>query len=195
MLQLFACLGFFALAFTDRTDAAPPVPDSVIWEEGIVYSTPDGESLALNMARPRSDDGKQPAILCIHSGGFRAGKRESYDGLCVKLAEKGFVAATITYRLAPKYQFPAAVHDCKAAVRWLRANAAKYSIDPTKIGITGGSAGGHLAQFLGVTAHVPEFEGTGGNPEQPSQAAVQKHELQSLLLTQKFGQPPSVGRC
>ena len=135
---------------------------------GIVYSTPEGESLALNLARPKSDSGPRPAILCIHGGGFRAGKRESYDSLCKKLAEKGFVAITITYRLAPKHTFPAAVHDCKAAVRWLRANAAKYNIDPAKIGVTGGSAGGHLAQFLGVTANVPEFEGTGGNSEQPS---------------------------
>ena len=140
----------------------------MIWEEGIVYSTPNGEALALNMARPKPDSGLRPAILCIHGGGFRAGKRESYDNQCKKLASKGFVAVTITYRLAPKHQFPAAVHDCKAAVRWLRANAAKYNIDPTKIGVTGGSAGGHLAQFLGVTANVPEFEGTGGNPGQPS---------------------------
>ena len=74
----------------------------------------------------------------------------------------------MTYRLAPKHKFPAAVHDTKAAVRWLRANAAAYKINPDKIGVTGGSAGGHLAQFLAVTAHVPEFEGTGGNPEQSS---------------------------
>ena len=63
------------------------------------------------------------------------------------------------YRLAPKYQFPAAVHDCKAAVRWLRLNAIKYNVDPKRIGVTGGSAGGHLAQFLGVTASVPALRG------------------------------------
>ena len=97
-------------------------------------------------------------MLCIHGGGFRAGKRDSYDALCLKLAERGYVAATITYRLAPKHKFPAAVHDTKAAVRWLRANAAKYKINSEKIGVTGGSAGGHLAQFLGVTTGVPQFE-------------------------------------
>jgi acetyl esterase/lipase len=84
------------------------------------------------------------------------------------LAERGYVAVPITYRLAPKHQFPAAVHDTKAAVRWLRANAAKYNINKDKIGVTGGSAGGHLAQFLGVTSNVPRFEGTGGNADQSS---------------------------
>ena len=168
-LQLITCVGFLlSLTCIIRTASAQREPDSLIWEEGIVYSTPNGEALALNMARPKPDSGLRPAILCIHGGGFRAGKRESYDNQCKKLASRGFVAVTITYRLAPKHQFPAAVHDCKAAVRWLRANAAKYNIDPTKIGVTGGSAGGHLAQFLGVTANIPEFEGTGGNPGQPS---------------------------
>ncbi len=79
--------------------------------------------------------------MCIHGGGFRAGKRDSYDALCIKLAERGYVAATVTYRLAPKHQFPAAVHDCKAAVRWLRANSDGLKLNPDKIGVTGGSAG------------------------------------------------------
>src|SRR5438309_2257898 len=83
--------------------------------------------------------------------------RQGDDGLCLRLAHKGYVAVTITYRLAPKYPFPAVVHDCKAAVRWLRANARQYHIDPERMGVTGGSAGGHLALFLGVTAGVKEF--------------------------------------
>lgn len=163
------CVGLFlSLAFLHPANGAQTESDNVIWEEGIVYSTPGGEELALNLARPKSIRSARPAILCIHGGGFRAGKRESYDALCKKLAEKGFVAVTMTYRLAPKHPFPAAVHDSKAAVRWLRANAVKYNIDPAKIGVTGSSAGGHLAQFLAVTANVPEFEGTDGKPEQPS---------------------------
>lgn len=162
-----AFVGMLLVAAT-FAEAAPPVPDSVVWETGIEYSNPGDEHLQLNLARPKTGDGPFPAVLCIHGGGFRAGKRDSYDALCLKLAERGYVAATITYRLAPKHQFPAAVHDTKAAVRWLRANAGKYHINPAKIGVTGGSAGGHLAQFLGVTANVPQFEGTGGNPDQSS---------------------------
>lgn len=157
---------FVAVATT--AIAAPNVPDSVIWEEGIEYTNPDDQHLQLNLARPKTGEGPFPAIICIHGGGFRAGKRDGYDNLCIRLAERGFVAATITYRLAPKYQFPAAVHDTKAAVRWMRANAKKYKVDPARIGVTGGSAGGHLAQFLAVTANVPQFEGAGGNPDQSS---------------------------
>ena len=186
--QLTSLLSIALLHFcclTTSTLAAPP--DSIIWEEGVVYSTPEGESLALNIARPKAESGLRPAVLCIHGGGFRAGKRESYDALCMKLAEKGFVAATITYRLAPKHQFPAAVHDCKAAVRWLRANASKYKIDPTKIGVTGGSAGGHLAQFLGVTAHVPQFEGTGGNSEQSSSVTCVVNVYGPSDFTKSYG--------
>jgi acetyl esterase/lipase len=146
----------------------PEVPESVIFEPDVEYANPDGQHLQLDLARPKSGEGPFPAVVCIHGGGFRAGSRKGYDALCLKLAARGYVAVTVSYRLAPKYQFPAAVHDTKAAVRWLRANAAKYHIDPERIGVTGGSAGGHLAQFLGVTAGVKRFEGDSGNPDQSS---------------------------
>ena len=79
--------------------AAPQVPDTVVWEEGIEYTNPDDQHLQLNLARPKTGDGPFPAVICIHGGGFRAGKRDGYDALCVKLAERGYVAATISYRL------------------------------------------------------------------------------------------------
>lgn len=144
------------------------VPDDVLFESGIEYSNPDNQHLQLSLARPKNASGPMPAVLCIHGGGFRAGTRDGYNALCVRLAQRGFVAVTVTYRLAPKYPFPAAVYDVKGAVRWLRANAAKYQIDPTRIGVTGDSAGGHLAQFLGVTAGETRFEGDGGNAGQSS---------------------------
>lgn len=167
--------------------ADPVVPESVVWETGIEYSNPVGQHLQLNLARPKTGEGPFPSVLCIHGGGFRAGNRESYDALCLKLAERGYVSATITYRLAPKHKFPAAVHDTKAAVRWLRANAARYHIDPERIGVTGGSAGGHLAQFLGVTANVPRFEGDGGNPEQSSRVACVVNVYGPSDFTKSYG--------
>jgi acetyl esterase/lipase len=175
------------LGSSQLAQAAPHVPENVIWQPGIEYSNPDEQHLQLNLARPKTGDGPFPAVLCIHGGGFRAGTRDGYDGLCIQLAKRGYVAATITYRLSPNYKFPAAVHDTKAAVRWLRANAATYKINPEKIGVTGGSAGGHLAQFLAVTAHVPEFEGTGGNPEQSSSVACVVNFFGPSDFTKSYG--------
>jgi acetyl esterase/lipase len=187
-LSLVAALFFsLAIGFVRHADAAPNVPESVEWHEAIEYATAGGESLQLNLARPKTGEGPFPTVLCIHGGGFRAGKRESYDSLCVRLAERGFVAVTITYRLAPKHPFPAAVHDSKAAVRWLRANAVKYKIDPARIGATGGSAGGHLAQFLGVTSGVDRFEGDSGNANQSSAVACVVNVYGPSDFTQSYG--------
>ena len=156
------------LSLLSPVDAQETVPAGVVFEKNIEYSNPDDQHLQLNLARPKEGPGPFPAVICIHGGGFRAGTREGFNGLCLQLAERGYVAVTVSYRLAPKYQFPAAVYDVKAAVRWMRANAEKYQIDPDRIGTTGGSAGGHLAQFLGVTSGVKKFEGDGGNAEYSS---------------------------
>jgi acetyl esterase/lipase len=163
------------------------VPAGVIFEKGVEYSNPDDQHLQVNIARPKTGNGPFPAIVCIHGGGFRAGHRDGYNGLCLKLAEQGYVALTVSYRLAPKYQFPAAVHDTKAAVRWLRAHAKEYKIDPARIGTTGGSAGGHLAQFLAVTADVAMFEGNGGNPEQSSHVACVVNVYGPSDFTKSYG--------
>lgn len=163
LLVLVALAGFISHATAQKP--ALKVPDDVLFEPDIEYANPDNQHLQLDLARPKSGNGPFPAVLCIHGGGFRAGSRKGYDGLCLKLAQQGYVAATASYRLAPKHPYPSAIHDVKAAVRWLRANAAKYQIDPERIGVTGGSAGGHLAQFLGVTADVKGFEGAGGNAD------------------------------
>jgi acetyl esterase/lipase len=159
----------------------------VIFEQSIEYSNPDDQHLQLNLARPKEVDKRVPAVLCIHGGGFRAGKRERWDQLCQQLAERGYVAATVTYRLAPKYPFPAAVHDVKAAIRWLRAHANEYSIDPDRIGVVGDSAGGHLAQFLGVTGDLPEFEGAGGNADQSTRVSCVVNYYGPSDLTKSYG--------
>jgi acetyl esterase/lipase len=146
----------FSLAGANAADLK--IPDDVLFESGIEFSNADGQHLQLDLARPKSGEGLRPAIICIHGGGFRAGTRDGYDSLCIRLAREGYVAVTITYRLAPAYKFPAAVQDCKTAARWLRANASTYHIDTDRIGAMGGSAGGHLALFLGVTPGVGMFE-------------------------------------
>lgn len=159
----------------------------IVFEQEIEYSNPDGQHLQLNMARPAQTSGRLPAVLCIHGGGFRAGTRERWDNLCRQLAERGYVAVTATYRLAPKYQFPAAVHDVKAAVRWLRAHADDYQIDPERIGVVGDSAGGHLAQFLGVTGDVRQFDGDGGHGEYSSRVTCVVNYYGPSDLTKSYG--------
>ena len=151
-LNMFACNQTWGADFI--------VPEGIKFERGVEFSNVAGQHLELDVAQP-AGQGPFPAVVCIHGGGFRAGKRESYGALCLTLAQQGYVALTITYRLAPAFPFPAAVQDSKTAVRWLRAHAAHYNVDPSRIGVTGSSAGGHLAQFLGVTAGVREFEGEG----------------------------------
>ncbi|HEY2784744.1 MAG TPA: alpha/beta hydrolase [Fimbriiglobus sp.] len=190
MTRSFSCSILFLALVACRPALAqngPNVPAGVDFQKGIEYANPDNQHLQLDLARPKTGAGPFPAVLCIHGGGFRAGNREGYDGLCLRLAAKGYVAATVTYRLAPKYKFPAAVYDTKAAVRWLRANAAKYHIDPDRIGVTGGSAGGHLAQFLGVTGDVKEFEGDDGNPDVSSKVACVVNFYGPSDFTKSYG--------
>src|SRR5215510_1826051 len=163
-ILLLACSG----AMFAQPANAPKIPDSVVAERDVEYSAVGGRQ-TMDIVRPReASNSPRPAVLLVHGGGFRGGTKEGYISLAVKLAERGYVAATANYRLSPRSQFPAAVHDVKAAVRFLRANAAKYNIDSQHIGALGGSAGGHLVLMLGLTAGVEEFEGSGPNPDQSS---------------------------
>jgi acetyl esterase/lipase len=157
-----------AVALAQPPKPVPPaVPDDVTLDFDVEYSRV-GERVAMDIFRPKTA-GPHPTVLAIHGGGFRAGSRASYHRLCIKLAQLGYVAATASYRLSPRHQFPAAVEDAKAAVRFLRANARKYTIDPDHIGATGGSAGGHLVLMLGLTGQLTAFDGTGPHLDQSSQ--------------------------
>ena len=145
------------------------VPDEVTFERDIVYGKGAGEDLKLSLARPRKQEGTLPCVLAIHGGGWAAGRKEAHDNLTWELAKRGYVSATVGYRLAPKHLFPAQVEDVKCAVRFLRANAEKYGIDPARIGAVGFSAGAHLSMMLGVMGKEDGLEGEGGCPDQPSQ--------------------------
>ena len=107
-----------------------------------------------------------PVILYVHGGGWQGGDKS--NGPAFRFAAKGYAVASMNYRFSQHATFPAQIYDCKAAVRWLRANARKYGLDADHIGAWGGSAGGHLVALLGTTAGVKELEGPGGNEEQSS---------------------------
>jgi acetyl esterase/lipase len=134
------------------------------------------ESQCLDLMYPSPADSPQPAIVLIHSGGWYTGDKggpNTFRMMC-SFAEAGYVAVSIGYRLADEAPFPAAVEDCKLAVRWLRANSERYGIDPSRIAAMGASAGGHLAAMLAVTKPEDNLEGRGALPEISSavQAAV-----------------------
>ncbi|MCZ2155984.1 MAG: alpha/beta hydrolase [Bryobacterales bacterium] len=162
------------------------VPSNVEFARDIQYANPDNVPLRLNLARPKVADDRLPAVVCFHGGGFRQGTRDIYDGLCLELATRGYVALTIQYRLSPQSLFPAAVQDCKSAIRWLRAHAAEYRVDPDRIAVWGGSAGGNLVLMMVATAGVPEFE-RGDNLGQSSAVACGVSFCGASDFTRSYG--------
>ena len=136
--------------------AAEPSPT----HKNIEFANVDGHSLKLDLYLPKEKE--PPLVVWIHGGGWRAGSK---DRCYVSwLTEHGYAVASISYRLTDVATFPAQIHDCKSAVRWLRANADKYGYSTKKIAVAGASAGGQLSVLLGTTTGVPELEGTvGGN--------------------------------
>ena len=125
----------------------------------ITYRKIDGESLNCDVYVP-DGEGPFPAVLAIHGGAWRQGSKFTMTRHAWKLAKSGYVVVAINYRHAPKHPFPAQIHDCKQAVRWMRANAAKYKIDADRIAAFGYSAGGHLAALLGTTDEDDGLEPT-----------------------------------
>ncbi|HKC74795.1 MAG TPA: alpha/beta hydrolase [Chloroflexota bacterium] len=141
-----------------------PVPLTFIPD--VQFGEADGKPLLLDVIAPRDVSAASwPAVIWVHGFGWFAGtRRDNLEiSLCAFLATQGFFTVSIEYRLSDEATFPVQIHDVKAAIRWLRANAAAYSIDPDHIGIWGGSAGGHLAALAGVTGDLPELEGTSGS--------------------------------
>ncbi len=135
---------------------------------GLTYAKNNGRAMELDLYRPKDSPGPWPAIVCIHGGGWFKGDRASMKGLAQAMAARGYVTVSISYRLSGEAIFPAAIQDCKAAVRWLRANAIAYGVNPQSIGVTGLSAGGHLAALMATSGGVPELEGDGGEAGQSS---------------------------
>ncbi len=143
---------------------APTVPASVKVVRDLVYAQYGSREVKLDYYLPKQPaSAKIPCIVVIHGGGWRSGDKTRFANFAVALAEQGYAAACIGYRLLPEVEFPAPILDCKAAVRWVRAHATEYGVDPDRIGTIGGSAGAHLVAMLGTSAKVASLEGDGGN--------------------------------
>ncbi len=167
---VFALVCTFAAAAEKQvqTKLAPEVIAALEAHPDLVFAQYGERKMQLDLWRSKAASGPLPAIICIHGGGWFKGERSSMANLAQALAAKGYVTATISYRLSGEAKFPAAIQDCKAAVRFLRANAAKFGIQSNDIGVTGLSAGGHLAALLATSGGVKELEGEGGNADQSS---------------------------
>ena len=122
----------------------------------------DGEPILMDLHVPLNTKGKPPVVLYFHGGSWRTGSH--HGGHTAWLVGQGYAFASVGYRLTGVAGFPAQIHDCKSAIRWLRAHAKEYGYSAEKIGVAGISAGGHLVGLLGTSGDVKELEGdVGGN--------------------------------
>ncbi len=153
--------------------AAPrEIPQGVKLVENIEYVAGGHPRQKLDLYLPEKSPGPLPVVLWIHGGGWRGGDKGRSPAMF--LATKGFAVASMNYRFSQHATFPAQIHDCKAAIRWLRAHADTYGLDPARIGAWGSSAGGHLVALLAVTNGNTDLEGSEGitGPSSDIQAAV-----------------------
>jgi len=136
----------------------PPLPDNIRLIRDVEYARAGNFSLKLDIYEPKNPIAKPtPAVVWIHGGGWRAGDKFPAP-FAARLAAEGFFAVSINYRLSQDAKFPAAVYDSKCAIRWVRANASQFGLDPDRIGVAGASAGGHLALMVGLTAETDGLE-------------------------------------
>jgi acetyl esterase/lipase len=142
--------------------ASREVPETVEERRNLTYVRYGSRALQLDLYRPVAHGELRPGVVLVHGGGWRSGYRENLTPLAIALAERGYVAVTISYRLAPEAHYPAAIHDVKAAVRWLRSHAQQYGVDPDRIAVGGASAGGQIASLVGVTNGVDRFDPQAG---------------------------------
>ncbi len=156
-------------------------------QHDLTYCVADGVPLKLDLYYPDRADGPLPLVVYVHGGGWTSGDKSGGAGArdIPPLRERGYLVAAINYRLAPRFKFPAQIEDVKCAIRSLRAHAGEWGLDPGRIGVWGGSAGGHLVALLG-TLDEGVFEGSGGYPEYSSRVQAVVDMFGPADLTQLF---------
>ncbi len=167
----------FVLAFCTTTGLAQPstkqpqrritLPPGVKALKDLEYGKASGRAMLLDLYLPEKGDKPVPLIIWIHGGAWMGGSKDG-SGPALRFTANGYAVAHIGYRLSQEAKFPAQIYDCKAAVRWLRANATKYNLDPNKFVAWGSSAGGHLVTLLGTSGGVAELEGNDNDLKESS---------------------------
>ena len=162
---LLASLGVPEAPCDDKPPAAPQLPRGVKMERDVPY-VPDGDDAQkLDIYMPETPaDRPLPLIVHIHGGGWMGGNK--FPCPVVAMVARGYVVASVEYRFSQKALFPAQIQDCQAAIRWLRANSGRYGIEPKRVGVVGGSAGGHLSALVGTAGGTGAFPAIGGNTDQ-----------------------------
>lgn len=160
LVLLAAALGL-ALVFGQPRGPVPFAAEVDLFHD-VKMGTGGGRTLHAEIARPKHPPKTpMPAVIWIHGGGWQEGSHKQNGAAALALF--GYFTASIEYRLSGEAAWPAQIEDCKLAVRWLRANAAAYQVDPDRIGVWGMSAGAHLASCLGVFGDTKDLEGHGGD--------------------------------
>jgi acetyl esterase/lipase len=126
------------------------LPEAVELRQDIPFATTPQQPLHLDLYLPRSSHGAMPAVVYIHGGGWKGGTRHQFRRHAAAMAERGFAGATIEYRFSQVAHYPAALEDCVAGLTWIQEHAHELAIDLNRLGLAGGSAGGHLASLLGT---------------------------------------------
>lgn len=144
----------------------------VTLEPDVVFGTGGERELRCDVYRPPAAEGLRPGVLLVHGGAWKLGSRQQLKGYGFLIGRQGFVCVASEYRLSEEAGWPAQLHDVKAAIRWMRANAAELRLDPDRIAIMGASSGGQIALVAAETADDLAWEGAGGSPDVSSAVAA-----------------------
>jgi acetyl esterase/lipase len=190
LLPLIVLLSVLAGPADPQPPAPAPGQVRLRIDRDVEYARVGNRPLRLDLYLRDGATEPAPLVVWIHGGGWSAG--DKFPTPAVRLVAAGYAVASVEYRLSGEAKFPAQIHDCKAAIRWLRANAQKYNLDSAHICVWGHSSGGHLVSLLGTSGDVKDLEGSEGNQDQSSrvQAVVDFSGPADLLRTDPSGTKP-----
>jgi acetyl esterase/lipase len=147
----------YGLGSLDLIESAPAVPENLDAFKDIPYKTINGQELQLDIYRKKGLREPAPTLIFVHGGAWKKGKRQDYLPYLIDYAEKGYITVTLSYRLSGVAKFPAAAQDVNCGIKWIKQHAEEYGIDPDRLALIGGSAGGHLSLLLGYGGEEPLF--------------------------------------
>lgn len=169
-------------------DSTLPEGVKAVYDEvyATLSDTPYGiRDLHVDIFRP-DDDGIYPALIMIHGGGWNSGDKSLQRPMAVRIASRGYVTIPVEYRLIPEAVYPAGLHDIKSAIKWVKANAGRLGVDPTRIAVSGSSAGAQLATLIGVTNGSSRHERSYGSDEVTSDVdAIVNMDGVSTFISQR----------